>query len=346
MSSLARAIETGDLTQLPSRRDEDWRWTDLRGLIRVLPPASQIGASPPGPGPFDGVADLEWLIVNGRGERCLSLAAGEQRTVALRILAAPGAGAHAARLEIEIEDGASLTLLESYESQSADYVVETDLAISLGEKASLERVVVGADHATGVSVSRAQLALGPGSNFGQTVLTFGARRQRLETVVEHPGAGASARLDGVYLLGDQRHADITTLVTHQGVDGTTDQLVKGVVADQARGVFQGRIVVSRGADKTDARMGHHALILSDRAEVDAKPELEIYADDVACAHGNTVGALDEEALFYAASRGIGPDEARAMLTEAFVGEVIDRIPHQAARERLRGLAGEHLRGRR
>jgi Fe-S cluster assembly protein SufD len=346
MSSLARAIETGDLTQLPSRRDEDWRWTDLRGLIRVLPPASQVSAWPPGPGPFDGLADQEWLIVNGRGERWLSLAAGEQRTVALRVLAAPGAGAHAARLEIDIEDGASLTLLESYEGQSADYVVETDISISLGNKASLDRVVVGADHAMGVSVSRARVPLGRGCRFGQTVLTFGARRQRLETIVDHPGAGAMARLDGVYLLGDQRHADITTLVTHQGVGGSTDQLVKGVVADQARGVFQGRNVVSRGADKTDARMGHHALILSDRAEVDAKPELEIYADDVACAHGNTVGALDEEALFYAASRGIGPDEARAMLTEAFVGEVIDRIAHQGARGRLRLLVAEHLRGRR
>ena len=105
------------------------------------------------------------------------------------------------------------------------------------------------------------------------------------------------------------------------------------------------IVVEPGADQTDARMGHHALLLSDRAEADAKPELEIYADDVACAHGNTVGALDEEALFYAASRGIGAQEARAMLIEAFVGEVIDRVGHAGARDRLRRLAGEHLGAR-
>ena len=98
-------------------------------------------------------------------------------------------------------------------------------------------------------------------------------------------------------------------------------------------MFQGRIVVQPGADKTDARMGHHALVLSDRAEVDAKPELEIFADDVACAHGNTVGALDEEAIFYARSRGIPEADARAMLTGAFVGEVVDRIEHDGARER-------------
>jgi Fe-S cluster assembly protein SufD len=116
------------------------------------------------------------------------------------------------------------------------------------------------------------------------------------------------------------------------------------VRDQARGVFQGRIVVEEGADRTDARMGHHALILSERAEVDAKPELLIYADDVSCAHGNTVGALDEDALFYAQQRGVPEADARAMLTEAFVGEVVDRIEHEGAREIARAWVAKRLRG--
>ena len=103
-------------------------------------------------------------------------------------------------------------------------------------------------------------------------------------------------------------------------------------------------MVERGADRTDARMGHHALILSDRAEVDAKPELVIYADDVACAHGNTVGALDEDALFYARQRGIPEAEARALLTEAFLGEVVDRIEHEGAREVAARLADRQLQG--
>jgi Fe-S cluster assembly protein SufD len=164
------------------------------------------------------------------------------------------------------------------------------------------------------------------------VLTTGARRQRIETRVNHPGAHANVRLDGVYILENQRHADQTTVVTHGGVDGITSQLTKGVVDDQARGVFQGRIVVQPGADQTDARMGHHALILSDKAEVDAKPELLIFADDVACAHGNTIGALDDEQIFYARQRGIPELEARAMLTQAFLGEVVERIEHDGARE--------------
>ena len=130
-------------------------------------------------------------------------------------------------------------------------------------------------------------------------------------------------------------ADLTTEVIHEGEGGSTAQLHQGArcAARSLRAVFQGRIVVARGADRTDAKMGHHGLILSERAEIDAKPELEIYADDVACAHGNTVGALDEEALFYARSRGIPEAEARAMLTEAFVGEVVDRIEHDGAHAR-------------
>ena len=107
-------------------------------------------------------------------------------------------------------------------------------------------------------------------------------------------------------------------------------------------MFQGRIVVLPGADQTDARMGHHALLLSDRAEVDAKPELEIEADDVACAHGNTVGALDEEAMFYAQARGIPVDIARAMLTRAFVDEVVARIEHPGARVVAERWVGQML----
>ena len=204
--------------------------------------------------------------------------------------------------------------------------------INLGEGAIVERIILASDGAEGVTVSQAEVQLAPNAKFAQTILTSGARRQRIETTVHHPGGHAELRLDGVYLLADKRHADQTTVVTHEGLDGVTNQLTKGVVRDQARGVFQGKIIVAEGADRTDARMGHHALVLSDRAEVDAKPELEIYADDVSCAHGNTVGALDEEALFYARQRGIPRDVAVAMLTQAFVGEVTDRIADEAARE--------------
>jgi Fe-S cluster assembly protein SufD len=340
--NLTAAIQLRDPAQLPSRRDEDWRWTDLRGLIRQVPPASDaVDPRDVGQGPFEHLVDDSYVIANGRGAPSLRVEAGETRSLALRLLSR-GDGSHGGQATVAVGPGGKLTLLESYEGQGG-YLASAMLHITLGDGASLERIVLAADCADGVSISEADVRLGAGADYGQTVLLAGARRQRIATRVAHPGGGAKLRLDGVYLLGDKRHADLTTVVTHAGTDGVTMQMTKGVVRDQARGVFQGRIVVAAGADRTDARMEHHALILSDRAEVDAKPELEIYADDVACSHGNTVGALDEDALFYARQRGIPEAEARALLTEAFIGEVIDRIGHEGAREIARLWAAERLR---
>jgi len=339
--SLATAIRDKDVAKLPGKRDEEWRWTDLRGLIRILPEPSASFAGDVGDGPFDALADDRRMLVNG-GEALIDLPADSKATVALRFVSR-GAGSHAAGVTITLGSNARLRLLESYESDGGS-VTQASLTIVLADGAAVERIVLAQDHEDAVSVSQAAVRLAPKAEYGQTVVTSGARRQRLETRVIHPGGHASLRLDGVYLLAGKRHSDQTTVVNHESTDGATVQLTKGVVRDQARGVFQGRIVVAEGADRTDARMGHHALILSDRAEVDAKPELEIYADDVACAHGNTVGALDEDALFYARQRGMPEADARALLTEAFIGEVIDRMWFDGARDVVRAWAAERLRG--
>ena len=331
--SLALALQSGDVTSLPSRRDEAWRYTDLRAALRAIPEASPKDEAAIAAGPFAVIADAEALvIVNGFGPDRLTVASGEHRTVSLRFIASAAARAHHAALAIEVADGGVLTLLESHEGLGSDYVSDLALSLKIGSGATVERVAILNDSAEAISVVTATVDLGANATLNQTVLTTGAKRQRFETHVSHPGQGASARLDGVYLLGDARHSDQTTVVTHQGEGGTTNQLTKGAVRDSARAVFQGKITVERGADQTDARMGHHALILSERAEIDAKPELEIYADDVSCAHGNTVGALDEEALFYIRSRGVPLEEARALLISAFVGEVTDRISHEGARQ--------------
>ena len=338
--SLSTAIRDRDVAELPGKRDEAWRWTDLRGLIRILPPPSEPFTGDVGAGPFDALADDRRVIVNGRGAEPVAIAAGSKSAVVVRFVSR-GSGAHLARLDISVGAGAKLQLLESYESDGGS-LAQAVLTITLARGASVERVVLAQDSADAVSVSQARVTLAAHAEYSQTIAASGARRQRLETQVQHPGGHATVRLDGLYLLADKRHSDHTTVVTHAGTDGTTAQLTKGVVRDQARGVFQGRIVVAEGADRTDARMGHHALILSDRAEVDAKPELEIYADDVACAHGATVGALDEDALFYARQRGMPVDVATALLTEAFIGEVVDRIEHEGARDLVRAWAAERL----
>jgi len=340
--TLARAIETGDVTELPSRRDEDWRWSDLRGLIRAIPPASP-DASARGEGPFAAVCAETMLVINGGSAR-IHLAAGEKKTIALRLISRAEGTSHSADVAVTVAEGAELTLLESHESFGAGYITDVEMDITLGASAVLERVVVATEAADAIAVTLARVGIGAGSKFAQTTLAIGAKRQRIETRLAHPGAGAAVRLDGVYLVGEKRHTDLTSTVTHKGEGGTTDQLTKGAVAGQGRGVFQGRITVERGADKTDAKMGHHALILDDRGEVDSKPELLIFADDVACAHGNTVGQLDEQAIFYARQRGMTLAEARALLTEAFIGEVIDRIEHDGARDVARTWASEKLRG--
>lgn len=327
--TLSTALKTGDLSALPSRRDEDWRWTDLRGLLKVLPPAAPAHDGEVPAGPFAGLAAAETVFVNGRRMTASDAASG---VVALRFVALADKAAQGASHAIVVKPGESLVLLESHEGRAGAYVSDVALDIAVGEGAALERIVLVEDDAEAVNVVTAEVTLAPGAKFAQTVLTGGARRQRIETRVRHPGAHAEVRLDGAYLLDGQRHADLTSVVTHGGLDGVTSQLTKGMVTDQARGVFQGRIVVEKGADQTDARMGHHALILSDKAEIDAKPELLIFADDVSCAHGNTIGALDDEVLFYAKQRGIPEAEAKAMLTVAFVGEVIERIAHEGARE--------------
>jgi len=343
--SLMKAIETGDAALLPSRRDEDWRWTDVRAALRVVPPPSPAADAPTSAPPLpELLADNEIVVVNGRCEAMgFHAIAGLPRTLRLRIVSNATGTAHQGTLILDIEPDAELTLIETYEGEGSAYLSDFSLAVSIGENARLERIVLIDEPADAVSISRSQIELQPHARFGQIVVATGARLQRHETHVVHPGGGCEVRLDGLYLLNGKRHADLTSVVDHVAQGGVTTQLAKGLVADQARGVFQGRIVVEEGADHTDARMGHHALLLNDGAEVDAKPELEIYADDVSCAHGNTVGSLDDEALFYMRSRGIPEAEARALLMEAFVGAVVDRIGHEAAREAVQAFVSSRLR---
>ena len=335
---LAQAIRSGDVSLLPGRRDEAWRWTDLRAVVRSVPPASSPNIATR-PAPLSGVAVArEVSVLNGQvGSQALRLADGE--VVGLRFIST-GAGSHSCGVTIDVSPGASAVLLESYEGEGA-YVAAADLVVRLGEGAALERIVVQADSAEGVSVSTADVHMSPRARFAQTVATTGARLQRHETRLVHPGEGATVRMDAVYVLRD-RHADLTTVVEHRGIDGATTQVAKGVAAGRARAVFQGRIVVAEGADGVDARLRHDALLLDEGAEVNSKPELEIYADDVQCAHGNTVGALDDEQLFYIRSRGVGEVEAKTLLMRAFLGEAVERVEHEGAREALSGWLDAQL----
>jgi Fe-S cluster assembly protein SufD len=201
--------------------------------------------------------------------------------------------------------------------------------------AALTRVVIQTGGELPLSMARVRLAAG--AKFTQFVLALGGRLARIETHVSVEGEGAEVTLNGAYLCGAGRHADLTSVIEHKAPGGVTRQLIKGVARKGGRGVFQGKIVVERGAQKTDARQHHRGILLEDGAEIFAKPELMIHADDVQCAHGNTAGGLDEQAMFYMRSRGIPEAEARALLIEAFLVETIpDGLPEEL-REELTGL---------
>jgi Fe-S cluster assembly protein SufD len=295
-----------------------------------------------GGGPFEALGGEAMVFVNGRAVGVDTLMASGEQTLRLRFISKAEKTGHAATARISARAGAKLLLLETHEGTGSAYVAHNRLELDVARGAEVIRVVLIEEPADAISVTQAEVRVEAGGVYRQTVLTTGSKLQRIETQLLHFAQGADVRLDGAYALAGERHADLTTVVDHVAADGLTSQMTKGVVRDTARGVFQGKIIVKRGADGTDARMQHHALILGERGEIDAKPELIIYADDVQCAHGNTVGNLDEAALFYMQQRGIPADEARALLVEAFLIEVVDRIAHDGAREVARTWLTERL----
>jgi Fe-S cluster assembly protein SufD len=193
-----------------------------------------------------------------------------------------------------------------------------------------------------VALSHRKVRLGEGATFRQFILADGARYARIETDIEIVGSHAKVELNGVYLAAAKRHVDLTSRVILNAEGAEVRQLVRGVARKGGRGVFQGQFKVERAAQKTDARMEHNALLLEEGAEVFAKPELEIYADDVQCAHGNTAGQLDENAVFYLRQRGLPEAEARAMITRAFLFEALPDWLDEKERARIEARIDEWL----
>ena len=334
-------IDLNDASSFPSRRVESWKYSDLRRYLREAPKPSPTAIVGP-PGPFYDLGGDAIVFANGRPVGVTDFIASGDQTLRLRFITDAVETGHTASARVVARPGAKLLLLETHEGAGSAYVAHNRLDIDVAAGAEVTRIVLIEEPEDAISITDIDVRVAPGGVYRQTTVTTGARLQRQTTTLSHGGEGADVRIDGLYTLSDARHTDLTSVVDHVGRDGVTSQLTKGVVRDTARGVFQGKIRIQRGADGVDARMGHHALILGERAEVDAKPELEIYADDVQCAHGNTVGNLDESALFYMQQRGIPVDEARALLTQAFLIEVVDRIENEQVREVVRSWLTDRL----
>jgi Fe-S cluster assembly protein SufD len=394
----AEAFRQFNASGLPHRRVEEWKYTDLRALMRDAKPlagapdaaakarARNAGASLASiegrrivfiDGAFapelSDLAGLEaGLSIRSMGE---ALAAGDPQVTSLLGKLVPtddvavalntafmgdgavirvGEGAALARplhlvfanagdapaavftrSLVRIGKGARAMLVESHEGTAGnEYQVNTVLELEVGDEAHVDHIKVTGEGAGALHVSTLITAVGAHARFNEFLFTTGGTVVRNQMFVRFDGEGTIAGIRGASLLRGRQHADTTLIADHVAGDCTGREVFKSVIDDEGRAVFQGKIIVRPKAQKTDAKMSTHALLLSETAEADNKPELEIFADDVQCGHGATSGDLDEDLLFYLKARGIPPKEAEALLIQAFVGEAVEGIEHAGLRDAL------------
>ena len=383
------AFKRFDTAGLPHRRVEEWRYTDLRALMREAKPlAGPAGKTiAGGVPPLTGVAADTIAIVNGRYEPAWGDAKptdpnltvselfkyladnpdyriGEMPGsndvaywlntafmsggVALRVKrgATPGKPIHLAhifsggeaaamypRSVVIVEPGARLTLIESFSGpEDIDYQVNSALELVIGDGAHVDHIRLGYDGGAALRVSTLGVVVGAKATYKDFAFTLGGAVVRNQTFVRFAGEGSEGFIDGANLLKGRQHVDNTLVIDHAVGHCLSRERFKSVLDGESHGIFQGKIIVEPHAQKTDGKMMTRVLLLSDAAEADNKPELEIFADDVVCGHGATAGALDEGLKFYLMSRGIPAAEAEALLVQAFVGEVVEEIAHEPLRE--------------
>jgi Fe-S cluster assembly protein SufD len=404
-----KAFEAYERAGLPHRRIEDWKYTDLRVLMReVLPLAAAPDAAALTRAAaalklhaIDGVRRL--VLVDGVFAPKLSDVAELEKGLGIRtlreVLDAGDATLHTKLFSpdnsnpmvalnsammtdgvlIEVADGAVLTqplhvvhiasgvapsamftrsllklgksagatLVESYIATDGAkvYQAHDSLIVSIGDNARLDHVRLIEDSRDAVNISSSVVTLGAHAHFNTFGMTSGAGVSRYQAMIAFAGEGSKVETNGVNLLNGRQHADTTLFLDHAVPNCSSREIFRSVVDDRGHSVFQGRIIVQPRAQKTDAKMMTRALLLSDEAEADNKPELEIFADDVTCGHGATTGALDESLLFYLRARGLSEKEAQALLIQAFVGEAIESIVNDNLRELAVGVAERWLAAR-
>jgi Fe-S cluster assembly protein SufD len=384
---------------LPHRRVEEWKYTDLRALMREAKPLAGVpdaaakarakaalatladvdarrivfvdGVLVPELSDLDGleagltIRSMAQALAAGDGDLLAHLGRlvpTDDVAVALNtafmgdgalIHVAPGAalaqpihlvfvnaGSEAAsvfaRSLVVIEDGARAMLLESHVgcSDASDHQVNAVLELKVGDAAHVDHIKITGEGAGALHVSSLMAAIGAHARFNEFLFTTGGGVVRNQVFVCFGGEGTVAGIRGATLLQGHQHADTTLVAEHAAAECTSREVFKSVLDEHGRSVFQGKIIVRPHAQKTDAKMATHALLLSETAEADNKPELEIFADDVQCGHGATSGALDQELLFYLKARGIPAKEAEALLIQAFVGEAVEGIEHAGLRDAL------------
>jgi len=323
---------------LPNRRVEDWKYSDLRGAIDE----AEVAAAPA----------ANWSVVVAQGAEAGALPKiaprGEHGAMAALAISTAKAGIFIrvaknhpgfvqlelsepghARAVIVIEDGASLVLRETTTAKGFSNVA---VDIAIGRNAGLTHFRLAPATET-VRIADVAIRVAAGGAYRAHFAELGGKLARTELHIALEDDGAQAHLSGACVVANN-HADITTHLVHAAPDTQSTQLFKYVAGNQARGVYQGKITVAEGADGSDSRQTAKGLLLAERAEIDLKPELEIFADDVKCAHGAAIGDLDADSLFYLRSRGIPEVEARNLLIRAFLEEAFADVNDPAMHEIL------------
>jgi Fe-S cluster assembly protein SufD len=411
-----RAIGTFAALGLPHRRIEEWKYTDLRALLKEAFPPSVARPAPVDPqaldaalGPafadldairivfvdgalapaltrlddghgrfyhFDpltrGLAEgfdwLEALLAETEGPKggavialntafatdgtMLRVADGARLRKPVHLIFATSGGEKRAvttRNFLRVGADAEVVLVESHVALGAvasQHNTVTEIAVGDGARVQHLKVLAGAGDRSGTAASAHigtwDARLGAESRYSAFQLVAGMPLVRNQLFVTFAGEGAKLDISGCFLGEGTEHIDTTLVVDHAVPGCESRELFKGVLADRARGVFQGKVIVRPNAQKTDGKQMAHALMLSEDAEFDSKPELEIHADDVVCGHGSTAAEIDTDMLFYLCSRGIAPEDARALLIESFVGEALDKIEEEKLREALSGIVKARL----
>ena len=247
------------------------------------------------------------------------------------------------RILIVADANSEASLVESHVGLECEtYFTNAVSEIFLGENASIDHYRVQRESNAAFHISATYVREERAARFRSTSITLGGQLPRNHVHTALVGEGVDSTLNGLYVENDDQHVDNHTLIEHAAPHCRSHEFYKGILAGEATGVFRGKIHVHQAAQKTDAYQANQNLLLSDSARIDTKPQLEIYADDVKCSHGATIGQLDQDAIFYLRSRGIGRHKAAQVLTRAFAGEVLDRIRIDSLRNSLDALVTHYL----
>ncbi len=363
---------------LPTRKVESYHYTDLKMLLRAVPElaGAEKALSEPAlriPGAHripvtNGVADIAGEMPAGmRATVTKGGALTERDDVLVRLNSAlakatlkleiqsratqvvhvdrrtEGAAAHMNdSVHIFVADGSVATVIETFSGTDEAHLSNHASYVAVGKGAELTHILLDLSGAEATNFATAEYSIGEGAKLRTLTIHLGSALSRMNLFARFVGEGAHADLTGLNLVTEGQHSDITLELSHAVPHCSSKPLFKQIARGRSKAAFQGKIIVARDAQKTDAKLMMQGLMLSDDAQILSKPELEIFADDVVCGHGSTVGALDEDSLFYLMSRGIPETTAQAMLVRGFLEEVLDPIADEELHNALEGVVERWL----